>query len=196
MLNSKCESVCSPNHFFEPPDSTTSTTPGRRGSIEGTWFARIPMSPVAAAMFTCTTSVELNRDCMKRQVQHECIRCRTRHTWWGRTNESLILSTASAYPRLPRENVEGARRAAAETRRRADMTDGARDGVPIPLTRFSSGWFSDNAGFIPRGYAFILQWLRGWSKHSATDHHHEFRMPAVQAGASGKLSISCRCWLC
>jgi hypothetical protein len=37
----------------------TSTTPGRRGSMDGTWLARIPMSPVAAQMFTWTTSVEV-----------------------------------------------------------------------------------------------------------------------------------------
>lgn len=41
------------NHFFEALlDSMTSTTPGRKGSIDGTWFARIPMSPVAAETFT------------------------------------------------------------------------------------------------------------------------------------------------
>lgn len=49
-----------PNHFLDVfPDSITSTTPGRRGSIEGTWFARIPMSPEAAEMFTWTTSAEV-----------------------------------------------------------------------------------------------------------------------------------------
>ena len=48
-----------PNHFFEVfPDSMTSIIPGRRASMEGTWFARIPMSPVAAATFTWTTSLE------------------------------------------------------------------------------------------------------------------------------------------
>jgi hypothetical protein len=55
----KDESV-SPNHFFEAPAlSITSTRPGRSGSIDGTWFARIPMSPVAADRLTCTTSVEV-----------------------------------------------------------------------------------------------------------------------------------------
>ena len=50
----------SPNHFFEEPAlSITSTRPGRSGSIDGTWFARIPMSPVAADRLTCTTSVEV-----------------------------------------------------------------------------------------------------------------------------------------
>jgi hypothetical protein len=50
----------SPNCFFETlPDSMTSTTPGRRGSIEGTWLARIPMSPVAAAMLTWVASAEV-----------------------------------------------------------------------------------------------------------------------------------------
>jgi len=55
------QNVChSPNHFFEAfPDSMTSTTPGRRGSIEGTWLARMPMSPVAAAMLTWVTSAEV-----------------------------------------------------------------------------------------------------------------------------------------
>jgi uncharacterized membrane protein YfbV (UPF0208 family) len=49
-----------PNHFLEAfPDSMTSIIPGRRASIEGTWFARIPMSPVAAATFTWTTSAEV-----------------------------------------------------------------------------------------------------------------------------------------
>ena len=49
-----------PNHFFDALlASMTSTTPGRRGSIVGAWLARIPMSPVAAARFTCTTSVEV-----------------------------------------------------------------------------------------------------------------------------------------
>lgn len=49
-----------PNHFFEAlPDSITSTTPGRSGSIDGTWLARIPMLPVLAAMFTWETSVDL-----------------------------------------------------------------------------------------------------------------------------------------
>jgi len=54
------EGFLSPNHFFEEPAlSTTSTTPGRSASIDGTWFARIPMSPVAADKLTCTTSVEV-----------------------------------------------------------------------------------------------------------------------------------------
>ena len=49
-----------PNHFFDAlPASITSTTPGRRGSIVGAWLARIPISPVAAARFTCTTSVDV-----------------------------------------------------------------------------------------------------------------------------------------
>jgi hypothetical protein len=48
------------NHFFDALlDSITSTTPGRKGSIDGTWFANIPMSPEAAEMFTWTTSVEV-----------------------------------------------------------------------------------------------------------------------------------------
>ena len=50
----------SPNHFFVVlPDSITSTTPGRIGSIEGTWLARMPMSPVAAEMLTWVTSAEV-----------------------------------------------------------------------------------------------------------------------------------------
>jgi hypothetical protein len=50
----------SPNHFFEEPAlSITSTRPGRSGSIDGTWFTRIHMSPVAADRLTCTTSVEV-----------------------------------------------------------------------------------------------------------------------------------------
>ena len=57
MRNNAC---FSPNRFFEAlPDSMTSTTPGRRGSIEGTWLARISMSPVAAAMLTWVTSAEV-----------------------------------------------------------------------------------------------------------------------------------------
>lgn len=42
-------------------------------------------------------------------------------TWWGRTNESLSLSATSAYPRFDKAIVEGVRRAAEESRRRADM---------------------------------------------------------------------------
>lgn len=54
----------SPNHFLdEPALSITSTRPGRSGSMDGTWFARIPMSPVAAERLTCTTSVEVNIAC-------------------------------------------------------------------------------------------------------------------------------------
>jgi hypothetical protein len=50
----------SPNHFLEVlPESITSSTPARKGSIDGTWLARIPISPVSAAIFTCTTSVEV-----------------------------------------------------------------------------------------------------------------------------------------
>ena len=53
-----------PNHFFdELPASTTSRTPGRRGSIAGEWLARMPMSPVAAAMFTWTTSADVKMAC-------------------------------------------------------------------------------------------------------------------------------------
>ena len=50
----------SPNHFFDAfPESIISTTPGRRGSMDGTWLARIPMSPVAAGTLTWTTSAEV-----------------------------------------------------------------------------------------------------------------------------------------
>lgn len=48
-----------PKNFWLPVDSTTSTTPGRKASIEGTWLERIPMSPDSAGMFTWTTSCEL-----------------------------------------------------------------------------------------------------------------------------------------
>lgn len=48
-----------PNHFWLPESSTTSTTPGRKGSIEGTWLDKIPISPDSAGMFTWTTSWEL-----------------------------------------------------------------------------------------------------------------------------------------
>lgn len=49
-----------PNHFFEPlADSMTSTIPARRGSMVATWFARIPISPVAAHTFTWVTSADV-----------------------------------------------------------------------------------------------------------------------------------------
>jgi hypothetical protein len=60
----------SPNHFFEEPAlSMTSTRPARSGSIDGTWFARIPMSPVAADRLTCTTSVEVKIACHASELQ-------------------------------------------------------------------------------------------------------------------------------
>ena len=52
-----------PKYFLDPLDSTTSINPGRKASTLGTWFARIPMSPVAAAIFTCTASTDWNRVC-------------------------------------------------------------------------------------------------------------------------------------
>lgn len=45
-----------PKNFCVPLDSIISTTPGRKGSIDGTWLERIPMSPDSAGMFTWTTS--------------------------------------------------------------------------------------------------------------------------------------------
>ena len=52
--------VHAPKNFFDAlAESMTSTTPGRRASMLGTWLARIPMSPVAAARFTCTTSADV-----------------------------------------------------------------------------------------------------------------------------------------
>jgi hypothetical protein len=51
-----------PNHFFEPDDSMTSTTPARSASTVATWCARTPMSPVAAGRLTCVTSEELKMD--------------------------------------------------------------------------------------------------------------------------------------
>lgn len=36
----------------------TSIIPGFNGSMTGTWFAKIPMSPDAAEMLTCVTSCE------------------------------------------------------------------------------------------------------------------------------------------
>lgn len=43
-----------PNHFLDwpPEDSITSSTPGFSDSMLGTWFARMPMSPLVAAMLT------------------------------------------------------------------------------------------------------------------------------------------------
>ena len=49
--------------LFPPASSvTTSTTPGFNCSIEGTWFARTPISPDSAGMLTCTTSWALYID--------------------------------------------------------------------------------------------------------------------------------------
>lgn len=44
------------NFLDVPADSITSSNPGRNGSMDGAWLARMPMSPVAAAMLTWTTS--------------------------------------------------------------------------------------------------------------------------------------------
>ena len=112
-----------PNHFFDAlPCSSTSTTPARRGSIVGTWFARIPMSPVAAGTFTWMTSAELKIDC-NHTIQHrpQSILHYSGLTWWGKASESLILSAASAYPRRLETSVLGALRAAEDIRRSADM---------------------------------------------------------------------------
>jgi hypothetical protein len=115
----------SPNHFLdEPALSITSTGPGRSGSIDGTWFARIPMSPVAPERLTCTTSVEVNIACNASELwtahQASGVSAYIR-TSYGRTRESLILSEASAYPRRPKTEERGARRATEEARRRADI---------------------------------------------------------------------------
>ena len=49
-----------PKNFFAVPfDSITSTRPGRIASMDGTWLARMPMSPVSAGMFTCVTSADV-----------------------------------------------------------------------------------------------------------------------------------------
>ena len=50
----------SPNHFLPgpPASSITSTTPGRSASTVGTWFARTPISPVAAGRLTWITPAE------------------------------------------------------------------------------------------------------------------------------------------
>ena len=40
-------------------DLMTSTTPGHKGLIEGTWLVRVPMSLVVAEMLTQFVSVEV-----------------------------------------------------------------------------------------------------------------------------------------
>jgi hypothetical protein len=47
------------NCLAAPLSSTTSTKPGLSCSMEGTWLARIPMSPDSAGMLTWTTSWDL-----------------------------------------------------------------------------------------------------------------------------------------
>jgi hypothetical protein len=81
------------------------------------------MSPVAAERLTCTTSVEVNIACNASELwtaQHASGDERIRASC-GRTRESLILSVASAYPRRPKIEERGARRATEETRRSADI---------------------------------------------------------------------------
>ena len=97
------------------------------------------MSPVAAAMFTCTTSAEVKMAYSSVRKHDTAIqrshgvageirvKARSRvvagkRTWWGRTRDKLILSAASAYPLLPSAKVLGALRAAEVTRRSADIS--------------------------------------------------------------------------
>ncbi len=47
------------NCLLPPLSSTTSTRPGFNCSMEGTWFARTPISPDSAGMLTWTTSWDL-----------------------------------------------------------------------------------------------------------------------------------------
>jgi hypothetical protein len=50
-----------PKNFLVVVASMTSTTPGRSCSMEGTWLARIPISPETAAMLTWVTETSLKR---------------------------------------------------------------------------------------------------------------------------------------
>lgn len=53
-------SFCLTKPFFDEfPNLITSTIPGRRCSMDGRWFMRIPISPDVAEMFTWTTSSEV-----------------------------------------------------------------------------------------------------------------------------------------
>lgn len=170
-----------PNHFFDAlPCSSTSTTPARRGSIVGTWFARIPMSPVAAGTFTWMTSAELKIDC-NHTIQHrpQSILHYSGLTWCGRASESLILSAASAYPRRPVAKDRGALRAAAETRRRADMTTCG----PFSTTNSSMSWSPDGAGMLhdhmtqPTSPPDMAGMFVRWSCDSARQPTRDARKP-------------------
>lgn len=81
------------------------------------------MSPLAAEMFTCVTSLEEKRACSSmtyfepKTVRQLRIGCRNnsvdaRQTWWGRTSDSPILSATSAYPLRETYALRGAVRRA------------------------------------------------------------------------------------